>query len=224
MRLDRIFRNIVSNRFLRSIVSNRLFRKLDFNRVALIASLATAIIAMVLYAQVDSMLAHDINTNAVQYSSTWYGPYSTYTQLIYAFLGIAAAVSAIALGYGIFMKPQKRIPETASVPAPAMISALNNANLQEIRPQEIEESNPPEPAQTEIHTEKTNPKQDSNGNICANCNKTFTRPLVTLNFINGKPTMVETCPYCGEPIQVDKKEEKTELDVEVAEREEQEAE
>src|SRR4030042_1920383 len=40
-----------------------------------------------------------------------------------------------------------------------------------------------------------------NPNTCLNCNKTFTRPLVTLNFVNGKPKMMNTCPYCNTPIE-----------------------
>ena len=32
---------------------------------------------------------------------------------------------------------------------------------------------------------------------CPSCKKTFSRPMVMLDFENGKPKLVNTCPYCN---------------------------
>jgi hypothetical protein len=154
-------------------------------RIALIFSIATAIFAMFLYTQIDSLVNHNLYTFKLQFDPAWYNPYSAYTKLIYICLSIPIAVSAAVLGLSFLKKANKPAQVSSIVPKPS-------SNL--ISEQTIKSSQ-------SIPTQNPTPKQQNDStNTCSRCHKTFNKPLVTLNYINGKPKMEDICPYCYEPI------------------------
>jgi hypothetical protein len=164
--------------------ADRLLQNPWLTRIALIFSIATAILAMFLYAQIDSLVNHDLYTFKLQFDPAWYDPYSAYTKLIYICLSIPIAVSAAVLTLS-FLKSANKLAQVRSSDS----KPSSNPVIKMVKP--------PQPILTQNPTPK---QQNDSTNTCARCHKTFNKPLVTLNYINGKPKMEDTCPYCYEPI------------------------
>lgn len=87
--------------------------------------------------------------------------------------------------------PQPPTPQTASQIQPKP----------QPKPQ-IQTQPKPQPATTTVQEQpKTGkaPKENNKAsNSCPNCKKTFTQPLVMLDFEGGKSKLVNVCPYCNQ--------------------------
>jgi hypothetical protein len=163
---------------------NRLTENPWLSRILLIVSLATTGVVLFLYSRIDSLVNETLYNYSLQFSSKWYSPYQSTTQLINVCLGAVLVLNAVTIGLSLFKKTSKGSENISSV-------EHNNLKVQNPKQQES------------TINEKTldKPTTTTNSNICMNCDKTFTRPLVTLNFVNGKPKMMNTCPYCNSPIE-----------------------
>jgi hypothetical protein len=160
---------------------NQLTENPWLSRIVIIVSIVSAVAVLLLYSKIDSLVNGSLYNYNLQFSSGWYNPYKSTTQLINICLFAVLALNAIALVLNLVGKTN-RVSLSKSV-------EHNSPILQETKQQDF------------TLTEKANDKPaNANTNTCLNCNKTFTRPLVTLNFVNGKPKMMNTCPYCNAPI------------------------
>jgi uncharacterized protein with PIN domain len=163
---------------------NQLIRNPWLSRILLIVSIVSTAAILLLYSRIDSLVNVSLYNYKLQFNSNWYNPYQSTTQLINVCLGAVLALNAVALGLSLIGKPRKVSENSAS------IQHNSSLNIQDARQQDF------------TLAEKINDKPAiANTSTCVNCNKTFTRPLVTLNFVNGKPKMMNTCPYCNAPIE-----------------------
>jgi hypothetical protein len=175
-------------------------------RIALITSIAAVVLVMFLYAQIDSIVNHDLYGFSLRFNSAWYSPYSFYTKLIYIVLAVPVVLCGVALGLSFGKEADKATETNVNLQQ----SGLRILDSEEVKPQQV------------VSSEKPKAKQQIGSNTCPNCDKTFTRPLVTLNFVNGKPAMVNTCPYCNEPVGTMKNEKKSEPDIKAEDSEKEE--
>lgn len=163
---------------------------LRFTRIILAISIVVAVIVMFLYAQIDSLVNHDLYNYALQFNSAWYNPYSVYTKLIYVCLFIPVAISGAALALSFWKELKKNSQEENLGQKPFSRQAVSQKAM------------PLQSVQNEVQDQAGAGKpQEETTYLCQNCCETYTRPLVTLNFVNGKPIMVNTCPYCNEPVE-----------------------
>jgi hypothetical protein len=169
---------------------NRLHQNAWLTRIALISSIATAILVMFLYAQIDPLVNHDLYTFKLQFDPAWYNPYSAYTKLIYVCMSVPVVFSPAALCLSFLKRANKTAKVGSVVPQPSS-SAIAKQTIKSPKA---------------IPTQKPTPvEQKDSSNTCSHCHKTFIKPLVTLNYVKGKPTMEDTCPYCYEPISTGEK-------------------
>jgi uncharacterized Zn-finger protein len=147
-------------------------------RLALGLSIVSAIVAVVLSTSIDTIVNHDLYRFGLQFDSAWYDPYSVYTKLIYACLGISAAISAVVLVLSFMNK--SKTSET-------MIEK-DTKSLKKIGKSE----------EQVVSAEKPKPKQKVADTTCPACKRVFSKPVMMLNMVDGKPKMVSTCPYCSE--------------------------
>ena len=183
---------------------NQLMGNPWLSRILLVVSIVSAAVVLLLYSRIDSLVNGGLYNYNLQFNSNWYNPYRSTTLLIDVCLGAVLAFNAVALGLSLIRKTSKVSESSASI-------EHNKLNTQDVKQQDF------------TLTEKTTDNSSIvNTNTCLNCNKTFTRPLVTLNFVNGKPKMMNTCPYCNAPISNVNKEKTSDTNIRIVEEEKEE--
>jgi uncharacterized Zn-finger protein len=160
--------------------SNRLFNSQRFNRLViaiLLVWIASAALGIYLLTRFDALIHSQLYNFGLQFDHAWADTYYFYTQLMYIALCVPIALSVFSIAAG-FKRQTHKTPE----PAPKLKPKLT-------QPQ-------PQPA---VHQEAEAKVKDRNdtGISCPNCKKVFIRPLVMLNFENGKNRLVNVCPYCS---------------------------
>lgn len=148
-------------------------------RIALLLSIVSAIAAMVLLNNIDRIVNVELYNYGLQFDSVWYNPYSLYTQLFYASLGISVAISVIVL----------------------LLTFINIEKTENVEGKKLKVS------KSEIHadTGKSKAKEQVVDTTCPACKRIFSKPVMMLNLVNGKPKMVSTCPYCSQIIATEDK-------------------
>ena len=159
--------------------SNRLFNNPKFNRVVtavLLVWIASAVIGIYLLTRFDTLVHSQLYNFGLEFDHAWADTYYFYMQLMYIALTVPIALSVLSIMASFKRQTSKtREPATKLEPRPA-------------QPR-------PQPA---VHQElKAKVKENNSGTCCPSCKKVFSRPLVMLNFENGKNRLVNVCPYCN---------------------------
>lgn len=147
-------------------------------RLAFGLSIVSAIIAMVLYTSIDTIVNVDLYKFGLQFSPEWYDAYSLYTKLFFACLLLSTAISGAVL-----------VLSFLNMWHSSNFKGENNKNLK--NPGNTEDKN--------SSVEKTS-KRKVFDTTCPACKRVFSKPVMMLNLVEGKPKMVSTCPYCSEVI------------------------
>jgi uncharacterized Zn-finger protein len=159
--------------------SNRLFNSHRFNRVVIVVLavwIASAAFGIYLLTRFDTLIHSQLYNFGLQFDHAWADSYYFYTQLMYIALGVPMALSLFSIAIGFKRKTGK------TPAAPKLKPKLTQPQLQPAVRQE----------------RKVEVKENSGTGIsCPSCKKVFSRPLVMLNFEDGKNRLVNVCPYCS---------------------------
>ena len=161
--------------------SNRLFNSQRFNRLVIVVLavwIASAAFGIYLLTRFDMLVHGQLYNFGLEFDPAWADAYYFYTQLMYIALGVPMALSVFSIAIG-FKRKTGKTPE----PAPKLKPKLT-------QPQ-------PKPAVRQELKAKVKENKNATGISCSSCKKVFSRPLVMLNFENGKTRLVNVCPYCS---------------------------
>ncbi len=194
------------------------------SRILLIAIIAFSGAVMYAVNEIDKIVNVQLYQYDLQFSADWANPYHSFTSIIYAGLGAAIAISAVLLLLG-FIKNKTPAPtqivtsikqeKTATKPVQAPPQPVYTQPKTQPKQVEPPAATPkivatqPKPQSatttavtiTEEKTQKTTNKQNktqNQTNACPSCKKTFSQPLVMLDFEGGKSKLVNVCPYCNQ--------------------------
>ena len=149
------------------LVVTELFRKYWFVKVILSLWLVSSIFILLLLSRIDSIVNVTLYQYGLQPSVNWLNPYWISLRLIYIFLAVPIAFSAVVLVSG-FGKPNDS--------AKRINKRIND-----------------KPNNHQAHIERENSMLIR----CIKCGKVFNKPLAMLDFSNGKPRLANVCPYCN---------------------------
>jgi outer membrane biosynthesis protein TonB len=210
LRLEMNFKRLAANQWI--------------NRIFLIIIIAFSGIVMFMISQLDSIVHGQLYGYGLQFSADWANPYWNYTKIMYAGLAVTMAVSAVILLLGFIPKtklaetiikheqPHPKIQPTPQIQMPAPVvtqpkqqppPSAPQPQPQTVQPEPLIQTQPkPQPATVAIQeqpkTGKTPKENTKASNNCPNCKKSFTQPLVMLDFEGGKSKLVNVCPYCNQ--------------------------
>jgi uncharacterized Zn-finger protein len=178
-------------------------------RIVLVLIIAFSATIMYLVDRIDKIIHVQLYGFGLQFSTEWAEPYWLLMWIIYGSLAVMIILSAIIL-VASFIKPQPKFPtytpkqEPTQVKVQPIIQAPKETQPQ---PKPTIENQPP-PLQTRTEPpQQTKPKPKTVNKIktaatstigCPSCRKTFTQPLVMLDFEGGKSKLVNVCPYCNQ--------------------------
>jgi uncharacterized Zn-finger protein len=158
--------------------SNRLFDSPRFNRAViavLLVWIGSAVFGIYLLTRFDVLVHSQLYNFGLEFDHAWADTYYLYMQLLYIALAVPIALSVLSIAAG-FKRQTSKIQQPATKLEPRLAQPQSQPKAYEER--------------------KT---KANNGMIitCPNCEKTFGRPLVMLNFEAGKNRLVNVCPYCS---------------------------
>jgi uncharacterized Zn-finger protein len=104
----------------------------------------------------------------------------------------------------VFTSKVKKATENIAEPTPKSQPAAS----QEQKPQESSDYKSAAPEKANV--------RGSAGVFCPNCGKTFGRPMVMLDFADGKSKLVNVCPYCNHVLGSAETEESSGIDILIA--------
>jgi len=178
--------------------SNRLFNSQRFNRVViavLLVWIASAAIGIYLLTRFDTLIHSQLYNYGLDFDHAWADTYYFYTQLMYIALTVPIALSILSIAAG-FKRQTNKNPE----PVPKLKPTLTQ----------------PQP-QPPVHQElKAKVKENNSGTCCPSCKKVFGRPLVMLNFEDGKNRLVNVCPYCNHVLENTENKQTSKSDFQIA--------
>jgi len=138
-----------------------------FQRIVLLVWLVSSALVMVSQRTIDTIVNRTLYGYGLQFSYKWAIPYWTYARLLYATQFVAIGFSAVALASGFLKK--------------------NTSEKQTPKLEKKVEKNVAKREETNAHNILIS---------CPSCKKVFGKPLVMLDFSNGKAKLVNVCPYC----------------------------
>jgi hypothetical protein len=178
----------------------------------MIISIASCGAAGLLLTQVDNIVNKKLYQFGLQFSNAWADSYWTNLRLVFGLLGISIALIFVTLAIG-FSKSMNQTSTIQHKEKLAPLLPLKDASkgliLEDNSAEKTSFSSPPERRgrtfQRQEETTKLNePKESSamkengpQGLACPNCHKISSRPLVMLDFAEGKTKLVNVCPYCS---------------------------
>jgi len=177
--------------------SNRLFKSQRFNRIAiavLLVWIASAAIGIYVLTNFDTLVHGQLYSYGLEFDHAWADSYYFYMQLMYIALGVPIALSLVSIMIG-FKNTTEKAPATLQMKP--KLAQPQPKPAPQLKPKLTQTQPKPKPA---FHQEsKAQVKENNNGTglSCPSCNKVFGRPLVMLNFENGKNKLVSVCPYCS---------------------------
>jgi len=139
-----------------------------FPRIVLLVWIACSVLVFFSQKSIDAIVNGTLYNYHLTFDEAWYQPYSTYTNVLYYSQYACMALSGVALATGFLKKDG--VPKE--------------------RPKIKEE-----PVKTAPVREETNGR-----NIvisCSTCKRYVSKPLVMLDFSEGKAKLVNVCPYCN---------------------------
>jgi len=158
-----------------------------FTTFARVLWIASGALSLALLLQIDRIVHQDLYNYGLMFSYNWAAPYWTAFRLAAAFILIPMALSAVQLTANLMAWLRaKRENINAEV---GQSVAVKNAKNRRV-----------ECACRQGEHEKCQGEQDIGGGMsmkCDKCNKTFTRPLVMLDFRGEEAKLVNLCPYCN---------------------------
>jgi DNA-directed RNA polymerase subunit RPC12/RpoP len=149
------------------MVAIDLFRQYWFVKVILSLWLISSIFVLLLLSRIDSIVNVTLYTYGLHSSVNWLDPYWISLRLIYIFLAVPIAFSAVVLIAGF-----AKASDGANKVYRRVNSKLSTNQAQDAR-------------------------ENSMLIRCTRCGKVFNKPLTMLDFTNGKPRLANVCPYCN---------------------------
>jgi uncharacterized Zn-finger protein len=137
-----------------------------FLRLALIFWFISSFLLIFLLGQLDLIVHDRLYDFGLQFSLDWAQPYWVNMRLIHIWLITPSILGAIALGFDLWKKK---------------ISSKKPISERESRPVSVE-----------VKPEKGESMRIS----CPSCKRTFSKPLVMLDFRSRKARLINVCPYC----------------------------
>lgn len=157
--------------------------------------------SMFLFTFVNNIVNRDLYRYGLQFSSAWYGRYVTNLDLFLGFLGATIALEGVLIAYlfsdlrfaHTLVRKEASSEVVAGEPAGLVKGGAIGSNevLPEGRPEQRVK-----PLVTGSGEEQEVVGDKALLIVCPNCKKTFRNPLIVLDFRDGKPRMVNVCPYC----------------------------
>ncbi len=190
--------------FKRSIAGSWIYR------IVLVLIIAFSSTIMYLVDRIDKIIHVQLYGFGLEFNLEWAEPYWLFMWIIYGSLGTMIVLSAIILAVS-FIRTQPKLPvytpkqEQPQLKIQPTIQAPKE--VQQPQPKPTIENHPPviqtrtEPLQQIKPKLKTvnKMKTATTSTIgCPSCKKTFTQPLVMLDFEGGKSKLVNVCPYCNQ--------------------------
>jgi hypothetical protein len=159
-----------------------LFEKPLITYLTMAASIAIGVLVALMFLRVDNLINVDLYKYNLQFDPVWYNSYSFWSKLLLGSLGVLIALNLTILSLGL-------IRDRRASFAKGPIEAILETNLHEVKT-----TNAVKPP---INTSIAEGEQH-----CANCNTSFVQPASKLDFIQGKPVVINACPNCGEPLTI----------------------
>jgi outer membrane biosynthesis protein TonB len=193
------------------------------SRILLIIIIVFSGVVMFAVNEIDKIVNIQLYQYKLTFSYDWATPYWNLTNIIYISLATTMTISAALLLLGL-IKPKEPAQTNLNIkteppkppqpiqpqPQPILTQAQPKTQTQS----QTQNKTPPAPAPTpapaitkqqvkleQAEEEKPKPAKKAstaNRNTCPTCKKTFTQPLVMLDFENGKSKLVNVCPYCNQ--------------------------
>jgi uncharacterized Zn-finger protein len=138
-----------------------------FQRIVLLAWIASSCFVVMSQKIIDLIVNGTLYNYGLRFDEAWHQPYWTYANVLYYSQYLCIALSAVALGSGFLREDKVRK-----------------------KPPKITEVAKDAPV-----------RQDTNERgiviSCSSCKKVVSKPLVMLDFSDGKAKLVNVCPYCN---------------------------
>lgn len=190
------------------------------SRILLIAIIGVSAAVMYAIDQLDKIVNVQLYDYNLHFSLDWANPYWGLTKIIYISLGATIIMSTIVLLLGLIktkkpastlisLKPEKPSPKPTAKPTPAPVYAQPKAEPAPTPKIAVVESKPQTATSDTITVKEEEKKTKTNKSTakqaaqaptgaCPSCKKTFSQPLVMLDFEGGKSKLVNVCPYCNQ--------------------------
>jgi hypothetical protein len=163
---------------------------------------------------IDSIINGQLYGFGLQFSPSWAEPYWMSLNLTYVFLGLPLVLSLIVFGFVLVRANKHKFnhrirrrkepleifvgPPEAKVECHAQQESLVEQQMNIMKEEAIVDSESPKATSLQVSEEKSEGKEDNALVIsCPNCCKVFNRPLIILDFSNGKTRLVNICPFCN---------------------------
>ena len=173
--------------------------------------IVNAVLIIFLMTRIDSIVHGQLYGYGLQFSPNWADPYWASVNLIYVFMAMPVALSAVVLGIMVAKNTKltrkfsaklkiKRQKVVAQEQKPEQeITPIIEKAPAEIAPKEPEPQVTPAPYEPKMEVINEVEAKENNGLLisCPSCKKVFNRPLVMLDFSSGKTRLVNICPYCN---------------------------
>ena len=153
-----------------------------FYRVFLAIWVASAVLVMFVLTRFDMLVHGQLYNFGLQFDHAWADSYYLYAQLIYVGLGVPMTLSVFFIALS-FTRRIDKAPEVAP--------------KQKLKPQLQPQPQPIIRQEQKAKVKEAKKSNSGTGVSCPSCKKVFSRPLLMLNFEDGKTRMVNACPYCN---------------------------
>lgn len=135
-------------------------------RLALVSWFISSFLIIFLLGQIDLIVHDKLYDYSLVFDLEWAQPYWITFRLIHVWLIVPSVLGAIALGFDLWRKK------------------INTTEIVSIR------------GSKQVSAGVTSSKGDSMLISCPSCKRTFSKPLVMLDFGSKKAKLVNVCPYC----------------------------
>lgn len=170
-----------------------------FTRLVFISCMVCSVAIYFAFKNMEFIVHGQLYDFGLIFSAAWADGYRVFTWMVFLFLGVPTALSALALASS-FLKV-KEIPKIAP---PKGVTKVGYIGLKKSRPVQNSSVRQPRPVQQTRQPQRPNTvtaKATDDGNLlgmsCPECKKVFGRALVMLDFRSGSNRMVSVCPYCN---------------------------
>lgn len=141
-----------------------------FVKIVLIACLISNIFVLYFLLRIDYIVHNQLYSYGLHFSLDWAASYWAFLNVIFAFLAVPIILSVAYFGLEVL-----RFIKRGKVVQQASVEATDK------------------PAVKSVKTEETNHMLVN----CPKCRRVFSKPLVMLDFTDGKTKLVNVCPYCN---------------------------
>jgi len=169
------------------------------------------VLSIVLFLQIDRIVHQDLYNYGLKFSYDWANTYWMAFRLALAFMLIPVILSGFQLTFDLmtWLKARKEdINEETKQPIPA--KKAKKRKMKRVH----------KPRNSKKHEKRVEEQNLGRGTLmeCSNCGKTFTKPLIMLDFSGDEAKLISMCPYCN--AQLDNNQETEEVHCYVKEYEE----